>query len=78
MENVISFEDAMKELETVVESLENGNLTLEEALDMFEKGINLTAICNKKLDVAEKRITVLLENKDGSFQEKDFLSEDNQ
>ena len=78
MKNVISFEDAMKELETVVESLENGNLTLEEALDMFEKGINLTAICNKKLDVAEKRITVLLENKDGSFQEKDFLSEDNQ
>lgn len=78
MEKDISFEEAMKELEQVVESLENGNLTLEGALEMFEKGICLTALCNKKLDVAEKKITVLLENRDGSFQEKDFLAEDNQ
>lgn len=76
MKKEITFEEAMKELEKVVESLENGNVTLEEALEMFEKGINLTAFCNKKLDDAEKKITILLENRDGTFQEKDFLAED--
>lgn len=76
MSNEVSFEDAMKELEKVVQNLEKGNLPLEEALSMFEKGITLTALCNKKLDQAEKKITCLLEKKDGTFEEKDFLTEE--
>lgn len=76
MAKELSFEEAMKELESVVVSLENGDLTLEDALGMFEKGIKLTALCNKKLDTAEKKISVLLENKDGTFKEKDFLTEE--
>jgi len=76
MDKNISFEVAMKELEQVVANLESGNLTLEDALKTFEKGISLTAICNEQLDQAEKKITMLLEKKDGTFEEKDFLAEE--
>lgn len=72
----ISFEAAMKELEQVVTSLESGDLTLEEALRTFEKGISLTALCNEQLDQAEKKITMLLEKKDGTYEEKDFFEEE--
>jgi exodeoxyribonuclease VII small subunit len=76
MDKNISFETAMKELEQVVASLESGDLTLEDALKTFEKGISLTAICNEQLDQAEKKITMLLEKKDGTLEEKDFLTEE--
>jgi len=77
MKKEMTFEAAMKELEQVVVSLESGNLPLEDALGTFEKGITLTTLCNKKLDQAEKKITMLLEKKDGSFEEKDFVTEEN-
>lgn len=70
-----SFEEALKQLEGVVSNLEKGELSLEEALKVFQKGIVLTEYCNNKLDEAEKKITLLLEKKDGSMEEKDFLTE---
>ena len=70
-----SFEEALKQLEGVVSNLEKGELSLEEALKVFQKGIVLTEYCNNKLDEAEKKITILLEKKDGSIEERDFLTE---
>ncbi len=69
------YEQAALELEGVVNLLESGELTLEDSIKMFEKGISLVRLCNKKLDDIEKRITLLIEGKDGVV-EKDFLTED--
>lgn len=67
----LTYEQAALELENVVNLLEKGDLPLEDSINMFEKGISLVRICNKKLDDIEKRITLLVEGKDG-LTEKDF------
>jgi exodeoxyribonuclease VII small subunit len=72
--NELPYEQAALELESVVNLLESGNLTLEESIKMFERGVRLVRLCNKRLDDIEKRITVLIEGKDGVV-EKDFLPE---
>ncbi len=71
----ITYEQAVLELENVVDMLESGDLPLEESIKVFEKGIGLVRICNKKLDDIEKRITLLVEGKDGII-EKDFSPDD--
>jgi exodeoxyribonuclease VII small subunit len=53
------FEEAMHELETLVERLEAGDLGLEESLDVFERGIGLTRACQRALDRAEQKVRVL-------------------
>lgn len=68
------YEQAAMELESVVNLLESGDLTLEESIKMFERGVGLVRLCNKRLDDIEKRITVLIEGKDGVI-EKEFLPE---
>ena len=63
MKEEINFEDALKQLEEVVERLEAGDsLTLDESLSAFEKGIQLTRICRKKLDDAQLRVEQLIED----------------
>ena len=54
------FEAALEQLEGIVERLEDGDLELEEALQAFEQGVSLTRHCAAKLDVAERRIEVLV------------------
>ncbi|MDF2957073.1 MAG: Exonuclease VII small subunit [Candidatus Alkanophagales archaeon MCA70_species_1] len=56
----LSFEDALRRLEEIVELLEQGDLPLEEALKLFEEGIVLCRFCNKKLDEAEYRVEMLV------------------
>lgn len=71
----VTYEQAALELESVVNMLESGDLPLEESIKMFEKGIGLVRLCNKKLDDIEKRITLLVEGKEGVI-EKDFKLDD--
>ena len=59
------FEDALKKLEEIVKEMESGDLTLEESLKSFEEGVRLSRFCAKKLDEAERRIDILLKNKEG-------------
>jgi len=56
-----AFEDALIELEAVVARLEQGELSLEEALVAFERGVTLTRACQRTLDEAEQRVRVLTE-----------------
>ena len=56
-----SFEDALEELETIVERMEDGEPSLEESLKLFERGMDLTRGCQKALDEAEQRIQSLAE-----------------
>jgi exodeoxyribonuclease VII small subunit len=67
-----SFEKAMKDLEKIVKSLESGDLPLEKALETFEKGIQLSRFCSETLDEAEKRVTQLMTDEEGTPVEQPF------
>jgi exodeoxyribonuclease VII small subunit len=56
-----SFEGQLAELEKVVEKLERGDLSLEESVTLFERGVHLSNACKQQLSAAESRIQVLLE-----------------
>lgn len=66
----LSFEDTMKELETIVKELENGDLNLDESVKKFEKGMNLSKNANKMIEEAEKKIMILIKNEDGVTEKK--------
>jgi exodeoxyribonuclease VII small subunit len=55
----LSFEAGLAELESVVKQLESGDLPLEKALELFEKGVQLSEACRKQLEEAETRVEVL-------------------
>lgn len=55
------FESALAELETLVTQLEDGSLTLEKSLELFERGVTLSRYCHGKLEEAERRLEVLNE-----------------
>jgi exodeoxyribonuclease VII small subunit len=67
----VNFEKALAELEKLVEEMEQGNLSLEESLKRFEKGISLTSDCQQALQNAELKVQELIE-KNGELVEKDF------
>lgn len=54
-----SFEQALAELEGIVDALEQGETTLEESLVAFERGVGLTRLCQQALDTAEQRVRIL-------------------
>jgi exodeoxyribonuclease VII small subunit len=56
------FERMLKELETLVSRLEHGELALEESLRQFERGIELTRLCEQALKAAEQKVEILLEH----------------
>jgi exodeoxyribonuclease VII small subunit len=70
-----TFEQAMKKLELIVQQLESGEQSLEDAVKKFEEGIKLSKFCSEKLDETEKRITILLKDQMGNVFEKPFISE---
>ena len=69
-----SFEEAVAELEQLVVRLERGDITLEESLEAFERGVNLTRFCQKALSEAEQKVQVLIE-KNGSQVLETFADE---
>ena len=66
------FEDALSKLEKIVSKLEEGDIPLEESLRLFEEGIRLSRFCNQKLDEAEKKVEILLKDKDGMLNPQPF------
>ncbi len=70
-----TFEQSMKQLERIVQELEDGELPLEKAIKKFEEGIKLTELCSAKLDETEKKVTILLKNAAGQMAEKPFRPE---
>ena len=71
-----SFEEQMENLEKIVAELENGNLNLDESVNKFEEGIKISKECNKILEEAEKKITILLEE-NGEIKEENFQKQEN-
>lgn len=62
--NIKDFESALAELETIVKTLEDGQLPLEQSLEHFERGVALSRFCHTRLDDAERRIELLTERGD--------------
>jgi exodeoxyribonuclease VII small subunit len=74
----LSFEAGLKRLEEVLDSLEHGNLSLEEAMRAFEEGVRLVRLCHRKLDEVEKRVELLLKDDAGRFFTRPFPEEEGQ
>lgn len=66
----VTFEQAIAELEGIVKRLEKGELTLDESIGFFQRGVELTKYCNKKLDEAERSITMLIESENGIIEKE--------
>jgi exodeoxyribonuclease VII small subunit len=62
-----SFEAALQKLETIVQRLEKGELTLEESLGLYEEGLRLSRLCHSKLEEAEGRIEQLVKDSRGDI-----------
>lgn len=58
----LSFEEAMAELEGIVQAMEQGSLTLEQSLKQFERGVQLANASNEKLSNAEQKVSILMGN----------------
>ena len=67
-----NFEDSFKELETIVRRLEDEQLTLDESLVLFEKGIRLSRFCHQKLAEVEKKIELILADAKGEPKTEPF------
>jgi exodeoxyribonuclease VII small subunit len=67
-----TFEESLKQLETIVTQLERGDLPLEESIKIFEEGMKLSAQCKQELDTAESKVQILLKQRDGSMKAEPF------
>ncbi|MCJ2181711.1 exodeoxyribonuclease VII small subunit [Novosphingobium sp. 1949] len=63
--DTLSFEQALRELETIVRQLESGEVALEDSITLYEKGEKLRAHCQKRLDAAQARIEKIVTGPDG-------------
>ncbi len=70
-----NFEESLKKLETIVTQLEQGELSLEDSLKLFEEGVGLSASCKQQLDAAEAKVQMLVKQRDGSQKLESFLTE---
>ena len=68
----LSFEKALEQLEQIVQEMESGGLSLENALKKFEEGIKLSRYCSQKLEETERKINLLIEKPDGTTEEAPF------
>ena len=70
--NNLSFEEAMLKLEEISGKLEEGDISLEESINLFTEGIMLSELCSKKLETAEKKISMLIKDDSGQLNEVEF------
>ena len=68
-----NFEELITELEDITNKLEKDNLTLDDSVQLFEKGMKISKECNEKLESAEKRITMLINAE--TWEEENFTVE---
>ncbi len=72
----IKFEKALSRMETIVTDLEAGELSLDDSLRIFEEGVKLSKTCLKMLDYAERKVEILVQDKDGRKRIQAFSLED--
>lgn len=72
----LSFEDSLNELEQIVQNLEKGELSLEDSMSLFERGLALSQVSQEKLQDAEQKVQILMEKK-GVNKLEDFNYDEN-
>ena len=72
MSKEIKFEEALLKLEECVDRLEDGSISLDESIAAYEEAVKLVRICNERLELAESRVRILTEAKDGSVTDLPF------
>lgn len=75
MKKNVTFEEAMLSLDNAVARLESGTLSLDESLATFEEAVKLIKLCNEKINSAEQKVKMLIENADGSVIDAPFDAE---
>ncbi|HVC00434.1 MAG TPA: exodeoxyribonuclease VII small subunit [Candidatus Dormibacteraeota bacterium] len=75
-ETRLDFERSMTRLEQVVKKLESPDLSLDEAMKLFEEGVTLSRECQKQLEEAEARIEILMKKADGKLASEPFEPEE--
>lgn len=76
MNKKLTFEQATERLEAIVNEMENGKVTLDRSLELFEEGVSLVKQCNTMLDKAEQKVSMLVKTDDG-YETTDFNGENN-
>jgi exodeoxyribonuclease VII small subunit len=75
VENGAKFKDQLENLETIVSQIDSGELSLEESIDAFERGVRLVRSLNRKLDEVERRVEVLMRGADGALKSAPYEGE---
>lgn len=70
-EKKLDFEEAMEQLEQIVQHLEGGNVPLEKAIELFQDGMKLSNLCSQKLEQVEKKIEILV-GEESSLEKRTF------
>lgn len=70
------FESSLKKLEEVVRKLEAGSLSLDDSIKAFEEGVKHAAFCAHRLDEAERKVELLIKQRDGSFRKEPFVGDE--
>lgn len=68
----LKFEQALERLEKISQTIEDGQLPLEDSLKAFEEGMELVQFCEDLLTAAEGKVEILMKNTDGQIREQDF------
>ncbi len=76
MDNNITFEEALAQLEKIVKQLESGDTTLDESVKLFEKGIKLSELCSNYLKQAQQKVEILINNDTEEPEFKDFNADE--
>ena len=69
-EGKLTFEESLKRLEEIVHALESGDTPLEQSISLFEEGVKLSGHCNKLLESAQQKVTVLTKDASGMIREE--------
>ena len=72
----MKFEEGLRKLENIVSTLDEGQVSLDDALALFKEGLSLTKELSKTLDDIERKVEILVRKDDGSVERKPFLQED--
>lgn len=70
-----NFEKSLEELQQIAVKLEEGRISLDESIELFEKGVGLARSCQKLLDEAEKKVSMLAADENGELVLKNFLQD---
>ena len=71
-----NFEKALADLENIVQRLDENDLSLYDALSLFEEGIKLSRFCSQKLDAVENKVEILLKDDEGNLKKEPFENSD--